>query len=199
MRTLRALCVLPLLLAACSSTSLNSVYRDPKFTGGPFRKLIVIGLGASEGGRAQFENAVADKLATRNVLAVASGNLIAAQEDVTRAAVREWVQSDGYDAVIVTRLVDTQKQTSYQPPTYTDFYGYWGNYGSYVTSPGYVLETTTLIIETTLFDASNGRVVYSAMSKSFQPSSRDQVIRELVPLLVNDMAKRGLLPPEAGG
>src|SRR5262249_9069734 len=131
MRRLTALLALPFVLAACSSTSLNSVYRDPNFSGGPFRKLIVIGLGASAGGRAQFENAVAANLAARDVLAVASGNLIASMGDVTRAAVREWVQTDGYDAVIVTRLVDTQKQTSYKPPTYTDFYGYWGSYGSY--------------------------------------------------------------------
>src|SRR5262245_47697294 len=106
MRNLRVLLLAPLLLAACSSTSLTSVYRDPKFTGGPFRKLIVIGLGATEGGRAQFENAVADALAARNVTAVASGNVIASQEDVTRTAVREWVATDGYDAVLVTRLVD---------------------------------------------------------------------------------------------
>jgi hypothetical protein len=186
------------LFAACSSTSLTGVYVVPGFTGPPFKKLMVIGLGASEGGRAQFENTVADRLATHGVLAVASNNVIAASGDVTRDAVRAWVQADGYDAVLVTRLVDTQKQTTYRPPTYTDFYGYWGSYGSYVTSPGYVLETTTLIIETTLFDASTGKVVYTARSKSFQPSSREQVVKELSSLLVNDLTTRGMLPPEEG-
>jgi hypothetical protein len=178
---------------ACSSTKLTSTYVDPAFRAGPFRKLLVVGLGASEGGRAAFENAVADKLAAQGVLGVASGNLIVAAEDLNRAAVERWVARDGYDAVLVTRLVDTRKQTSYQPPTYTDFYGYWGSYGSYVTSPGYVLETTTLLIETTLFDASTGKVVYSAESESFQPSSRNEVIDELVPLLVGDLTQRNLL------
>jgi hypothetical protein len=178
---------------ACSSTKLTSTFVDPGFSGGPFRKLMVVGLGASEGGRAMFENAVADKLAAQGVLGVASGNLIVAAEDLNREAVRGWVAKDGYDAVLVTRLVDTKKETSYRPPTYTDFYGYWGYYGSYVTSPGYVLETTTLLIESTLFDASTGKVVYSAHSESFQPSSRDDVIHELVPLLVGDLTKRGLL------
>jgi len=103
-------------------------------------------------------------------------------------------EKDGYDAVLVTRLVDTRKHTSYRPPTYTDFYGYWGSYGSYVTSPGYVVETTTILLETTLFDAATGKVVYTAESESFQPSSRDEVIRELVPLLVSDLSGRGLLP-----
>jgi hypothetical protein len=192
--TLRICVALALLSGlACSSTKLTSTFVDPAFRAGPFRKLMVVGLGASEGGRAAFENAVADKLAAQGVLGVASGNLIVAAEDLNRDAVRRWVEKDGYDAVLVTRLVDTRKQTSYQPPTYTDFYGYWGSYGTYVTSPGYVLETTTLLIETTLFDASTGKVVYSAESESFQPSSRNEVIDELVPLLVGDLTQRKLL------
>ena len=62
------------LLAAlgCSSTKLTSIFIAPDFTGGPFDKLMVVGLGASEGGRAAFENAVADKLAAQGVLGVAS-------------------------------------------------------------------------------------------------------------------------------
>jgi hypothetical protein len=195
MKTHRALVLLSLLLAAsCSSTKLLSVYQAPG-AAGPYRKLLVVGLGASEGGRAVFENAVADRLAAQGVLAVASGNLIASAEDLSRESLRRWVETDGYDAVFVTRLVDVKKESSYRPPTYTDFYGYWGYYGSYVTSPGYVVETTTLLIESTLFDAKTGRVVYTAQSRSFQPESRDQVIHELVPLLAGDLTKRGLLPP----
>jgi hypothetical protein len=192
--TLRVSLALALLALACSSTKLTSTFVDPAFRAGPFRKLLVVGLGASEGGRAAFENALADRLAAQDVLGVASGNLIVSAEDLNRDAVRGWVEKDGYDAVLVTRLVDTRKHTSYRPPTYTDFYGYWGSYGSYVTSPGYVVETTTILLETTLFDAATGKVVYTAESESFQPSSRDEVIRELVPLLVSDLSGRGLLP-----
>jgi hypothetical protein len=152
-----------------------------------------VGLGASEGGRAAFENAVADKLAAQGVLGVASGNVLVSMEDVSRESVKGWVETDGYDAVLVTRLVDVKKEASYKPPTSTDFYGYWGSYGSYVTSPGYVLETTTLLVETTLFDASTGKVVYSAESETFQPRSRDAMIHDLVPLLVGDLTTRGML------
>jgi hypothetical protein len=186
--------VLVLVLAgACASTKFTSVYVDKGFAGPAFDKLLVVGLGASEGGRAVFENAVADKLAAQGVLGVASANVIVAIEDVSRANLERWVRTDGYDAVLVARLVDVKKETSYQPPTYTDFYGYWGSYGSYVTSPGYVLETTTLLVETTLFDAATGKVVYSAQSETFQPRSRDAMIGELVPLLVGDLTKRGML------
>jgi hypothetical protein len=192
--TAASLALAALLVLGCSSTKISEVYVDSDFKGGPFEKLMVIGLGASEGGRVQFENAVSDKLAERGLLGVGSHNVIAASSDVTRDAVRAWAQTDGYDAVLVTRLVDVKKDTTYRPPTYTDFYGYWGSYGSYVTSPGYVLETTTLVIETTLFDVATAKPVYTAVSKSFEPSSRADVIHELVQLLVADLTKRGLLP-----
>jgi hypothetical protein len=123
--------------------------------------------------------------------------VIVAMEDVTRANLERWVKTDGYDAVLVARLVDVKKETTYQPPTYTDLYGYWGAYGGYVAQPGYVLETTTLLVETTLFDASTGKVVYSAESETFQPRSRDAMIGDLVPLLVGDLTKRGMLATES--
>jgi hypothetical protein len=186
---------LALALAGCASTRLDDAYVDPAYRGGPFQKLIVIGLGASEGGRAAFEEAVVETLRARGVAAAPSHDMFAASEDVTREAVESWAREGGYDGVLVTRLLDVQRDTIYHPPTYYgDFYGYWGSYGPFVTDPGYVTQTTTLVIETTLFDAATAGVVYSVVSKTFDPGSRREVIDELVPLLVRDLTERGLLP-----
>lgn len=195
-RRLLALCTLALLASGgCSSTRLGSVWEDPHFEGGPFRKLLIIGLGATPGGRAEFENTVADELSARGVMGVSSTGYFASVDEMTREAVRGWVQSDGYQGVLVTRLVDAQHQLYAVPPTYTDLWGYWGYYGPAMTSPGYVVDQTTLLIDTDLFDGSTGKVVYTAESKSFDPSSRNEVIRDLTALLVKDLTKRGLLPP----
>jgi hypothetical protein len=182
-----------LAFAGCSSTRLSSVWADPAYTGGPFKKLMIIGLGATEGGRAQFENSVADAFIQRGVMGVSSTGYFASAQDMTRDAVRAWVERDGYQGVLVARLVDVQRQQYEVPPTYTDLWGYWGYYGT-VMEPGYVVEQTTLLINTDLFEASTGKVVYTAESKSFDPRSRDVVIRELTGLLVSDLTKRGFLP-----
>ena len=189
----RALAVLALFAAACASTKLVSVYADERFEGPAFEKLLVVGLGATEGGRAAFESAVVARLDAQGVLGVASHDVIVAMEDVSRARVRRLARQQGYDAVLVTRLLDVRKETRYEPPVYGDFYGYWGHYGGYIATPGYVIETTTLVIETSLFDAATGKVVYSAESQTFQPRSRETVIEELVPLVVDDLTKRGML------
>jgi len=180
--------------AGCSSTSLNSVWSDPNYTSGPLRKLMIIGLGATEGGRAEFENSVADALLADGVTGVSSTGYFAAAAEMTREAVRRWVQRDHYQGVLVARVVDIRHEQYAVPPTYTDLWGYWGYYGTVVTSPGYVEDRTTLLINVDLFDAATGKVVYTAQSKSSNPSSRDVVIRELTALLVKDLTKRGLLP-----
>ncbi len=180
--------------AACSSTKLNSVWADPNYTGGAFRKLMIIGLGATEGGRAAFENSLADAFLKQGVMGVSSTGYFASASDMTREGVRSWVERDGYQGVLVSRLVDVDRQYQVVEPTYTDLWGYWGYYGTVMTSPGYVSEQTTLRITTDLFDAATGKVVYTAESKSFDPGSREQAIRELTALLDEDLTKRGLLP-----
>jgi len=180
--------------AGCSSTRLNSAWSDPNFTGEPFRKLMIIGLGATEGGRAEFENTVADAFLTHGVIGVSSTGYFVSAADMTREAVRSWVQRDGYQGVLVARLVDVRREQYAVPPTYTDLWGYWGYYGTVVTSPGYVEDRTTLLINTDLFDASTGKVVYTAESKSSNPKSRAVVIRELTALLMKDLTKRSLVP-----
>jgi len=182
---------------ACSSTRLESSWSDRSYTGGPFRKLMIIGLGATEGGRAEFENSVADALLAQGVTGVSSTGYFASAQEMTRDAVRAWVEQDGYQGVLVARLVDVEHRQYAVAPTYTDLWGYWGYYGTVMTSPGYVENRTTLLIDVDLFDAETGKVVYTAESKSFDPESRKTVIRELTALLVQDLTKRGLLPQES--
>jgi len=183
-------------LAGCASTHLESTWWDRNYTGGAFRKLLIIGLGATEGGRAEFENSVADVLLAQGVTGVSSTGYFASTQEMTREAVRAWVERDGYQGVLVARLVDVQRRQYAVAPTYTDLWGYWGYYGQVMTSPGYVAERTTLVIDTDLFEASNGKVVYTAESKSSDPKSRQVVIRELTALLVKDLTKHGFLPKE---
>ena len=194
-RPVLSVCALAIVLTTgCSATKFASTWENPNYEGGAFKKLMIIALGVSPGGRAEFENTVADALVAQGVLGVGSDGYFSAADQMTREAVRTWVKRDGYQGVLVARLVDVQRTQYVQPPQYTDLCGYWGYYGTAMT-PGYVVDQTTLLINTDLFDASTGQVVYTAESKSFDPSSRQQVIRELTSLLVKDLTKRGLLPP----
>jgi hypothetical protein len=183
------------LALACTSTRLNSVYVAPGYAGGAFERLMIVGLAESEGGRVQYENAFADKLAALGLIGIGSANVFPSREELTREKVGAWVREQGIRGVLVTRVQHVKREQRYVPPTTTwDLYSYHGYWAS---SPGYVIEETTLILETSLFDAADGKLVYTAVSESFQPSSREQVVREVVAALMKDLQERGLLPRPA--
>jgi len=183
---------------ACTSTRLNSVYVAPDYTGGAFDRLMIVGLAPAEGGRVVYENAFADKLAALGAIGIGSANVFPDREELTREKVGAWVRDEGIRGVLVTRVQHVKREQRYVPPTTTwDLYGYYGYWSPAVASPGYVVEETTLILETSLFDASNGKLVYTAVSESFQPSSRQQVVHEIVNALTKDLQERGLLPRPA--
>src|SRR5262245_5787549 len=63
-------------LAACTSTSLRDSWADPSFTGGPFRKVMVVGVASNPTNRRVFEDIFATKLAAAGVEAVRSYELL---------------------------------------------------------------------------------------------------------------------------
>ena len=185
-------------LAGCTSTRIQSVYVAPDRPAGSYDKLMIVGLAPTEGGRAQYENAFADRLAALGAIGIASSNVFPAQEDLSRERVGAWVREQGITGVLVTRVQDVKKEQRYIPPNTYDLYGYYGYWRPVTVSPGYVVEETTLILETSLFDATTGKLVYTAVSSSFQPSSRTEVVHEVVDALSKDLQERGLLPQAAG-
>ena len=72
------------------------------------------------------------------------------------------------DAVFVTRLVDQTTVRSYYPPTaphYAGWYDYYSRAYAYAASPGYTVENQVVNFETNLYRVSDGRLVWSALSR----------------------------------
>ena len=186
---------------ACASTHLNSVYVAPDYAGGPFDRLMIVGLAPTEGGRVQYENAFADKLVSLGAVGIGSAGVFPERDQLTRDTVKAWVRDSNIRGVLVTRVQHVKREQRYVPPTTTwDLYGYYGYWAptAAVSTPGYVVEETTVILETSLFDASKGTLVYTAVSETFQPSSRKEIIEEVVGALTKDLQERGLLVRPAG-
>ncbi len=182
-------------LLACSSTQLVSVWVEPDRPAGVYRKILVVGLAEREGNRAAFEHDFAARLAERGAVGIPSMDPFPDLDDFSRERVGAWARRNGADGVLVSRLVDVREEERYVPPEVRyDLYGYWGGVRPVVVAPGYVETDRTVVIETNLFDARDGKLVYSATSESFNPSSDARVARELVDALVRDLAGRALLP-----
>jgi len=192
-------------VASCASTTLQSTWMDPNFTGGPFKKIFVIGLARNETSRRVFEDIMVTRLQATGVQAVPAYQFIPEDAQVPEPILEAAVAKSGADAMLMTRLLGVNTQTNVSTvmvpgpvmgPGFGPGWGgpgWWGAYNSWWAVP----QVTTYQIataETTLFDASTRRIVWTATSETFNPQSVQQEAPGLADRVVTALQGRKLLP-----
>jgi hypothetical protein len=178
-----------LLLAACEpSTKISKSWTDPSFTPATaqaFKKVLVMGLLKDESTRRIAE----DKMvaAFKNVKAVQSYSYLHAS-DTDEAAVNAKLKADGFDGVVVMRLADVDKSTSYVPGT-----GYGGWYGYRYSSPGYYTEDRTFYVETNFYSIESNKLLWSGTTSSLNPSKVDKALDDVIATIKAQLQTEGLM------
>ena len=88
-----------------SSTGTRQAYIDPEYSDSAFRNYLVIGVAGSYNNRAYFERSVVSNLRAHGASATAFCN-----EPIDRDIVIQAVNDNGFDAVLVTRVLGQQSQ-----------------------------------------------------------------------------------------
>jgi len=190
------------MLAACGTvTKIPNAWRDPAHEGVPYQKIFVIGVGENDANRRLFEDQFAAALSGKGAVASPSYGALPHSERLTEAQIRGAMQGDGYDGVVVTRLLGVEEKTEYVPPrTYTvpgHYYGYYSYYGSswdVVHEPGYYQTHTIVRLETNLYDVGTGDLVWSGQSETFNPSSLEDIIDSATKAVAKRLRKESLIP-----
>jgi hypothetical protein len=122
-----------------------------------FESLFVIGVGEDNEARKLFEDALADALTTSGTRAQPSWGLLPQSTLLTEQDLQATVDTDGFDGVLITRLVSVDEEQEYvEGRTYAERHPRYRYYkGSYtvVPEPGYYETKTTYRLETNLYAA----------------------------------------------
>jgi len=192
-------------LADAKSTKLVASWKNPQYAGPHFRRILVLGMSAKPGVRADFEDALSKLVARDGVEAIPGNTILLRPEGTTLDLnyLKSQVKSFKIDAVIVSRLVKVDKNTTFIPgsayvvpyPYYSSFYGYYGAVYPVVYSPDYLREDTTVRVETNVYAVTSdeGELVWTGVSDTFNPSSADKAIEGLSKLLVKELQKQSVL------
>jgi hypothetical protein len=175
-------------LAACStSTTLTEVWRDPNFSAAPMRKIAVFGATNNEAQRRALEDSFASALSRHTVQALPSYNVYQDRQ-IDRSAAQRWLEKEGYDGALVVRLTGIQTHVTLEPGA--DFVGYYG------WTSGYYVDTDQYVkVETTLWNARNGKLVWSASSETENPTSSSDAISSLTAKIITSLTSERLIPP----
>lgn len=170
------------------STKIEKTWTDPSFTPSTttqFHKVLVMALLKDESSRRIAE----DKMvaAMKNVKAVQSYSYLQGV-DTSRGSVEAKLKQDGFDGVVVMRLANVDKSTSYVPGT---AYGGW--YGYRYASPGYYTEDKTFYVETNFYSIDQGKLLWSGTTSSLNPDKLDKTVDEIIETLKGQLKKQGLM------
>ncbi|MEP7063956.1 MAG: hypothetical protein ABI881_16330 [Betaproteobacteria bacterium] len=187
------------LVAGCASTTLRDSWSDPSFTAGPFRKWIVVGVGGDTVAKRSFEDIMVARLRARGVDAL-PGYRYLPEARASESQLDGAVASAGADGLMMVHLRRVQSRTQVTNvmvpgPAYPGF-GWYGVYGGWYSVPE-IRQYDVATVETTVYEVAGKKLVWSGITETFDPRSVAQEAPQFSELILDALAKRGIVPGKA--
>jgi hypothetical protein len=165
----------------------------------PFAKIGVLVVNATPAERRAGEDELIRML--RPGQGVACYTFISDDELKNRDKIRKIIDEHGIDGLIVLRLVSTDKQTTYVPPTYESNYNYEAYYGGFVGSstaytaynPGYTETDTICRAEISIYSVRDRRLLWAGASNTTNPADVKDWVDQVAKAASDELKKQGML------
>jgi len=189
--------LLGLLISCGPSTRIVSSWRDPNtvIATSQMHKFVVAALLKNEAVRRRTE----DKMAALNPgKAIPSYKIFGAGElKENDDYYAQKLKGEGYDGIIVLRLLKVDKDTRYVPGTYPTYYGTWRGYygaawGGYY-DPGYYTTDKTYYVEVNVYSLPKDKLVWSGTTSTINPANGDELFDGVISSVEQKMKSEGFL------
>ena len=144
------------------------------------------------------EEALVRELTSRGVNGTATYRFVPREELKSAEQAKGWFERSKVEGVVALRPVRRETGRQYTPVIWSSGYypSFWGYYG-YGWSNVYVIptsrETTTITVETLIYDLTRDQLVWAATSETRDPKSLQNVVKDLVNAAVKEMKKMQLV------
>ena len=99
-----------IIFSGCAATIMTKTSSDASGNGESFSNFLVIGVAGDYNSRAQFERTVVSGIRAKGNSARAFYSVVGGNKPITRELVMEAISSGGFDAVVLTRVLDTDAE-----------------------------------------------------------------------------------------
>lgn len=136
-----------LALLSVAAPKLEFSWKNPNYTGGTFKNILVLALNGKAVNRAEFEDELVAAISRPGAQAFPSYEFMPRPDltPIDTRDLRELVKEQKFDAIVVARLTKKDTKNTYVPgqaytpfPYYGTFYGYYGALAPVIYSPGYM-------------------------------------------------------------
>lgn len=199
--------VLALLFAGCSTSKVTDSWATKNHLNASNNKILVLGLFSEKNRDAKraMENELANDLRKFGYDAVTATEEFGpvAFRDMNEQQALQKLRDNGIANVVTINLLNKDEQKKYVQgnnyPPYSPYYGFrrfWGYYSYYqpfAYNRGYYKNSTNYYFETNLYNVNSNELMYSAQTKSFDPSSIRALADDYARNVVRDMKKKNVL------
>jgi hypothetical protein len=197
-----------LAVLAAGSPKLALSWKNPNYSGGTFKNVLVLALNGKAANRADFEDALVAAI-TRPGGQVEPSYEFMPRPDVTPIDMndlRELVREQNFDGIVVARLTKREANTIYVPgqvytpyPYYGTFYGYYGALAPIIYSPGYMKTEKVAQVEVNFYSTAkpDGELVWTGTTNTFEVSSAMKGIKGLVKIVAKEIEKQNIIGPDS--
>ncbi len=183
------------LIVSCAGTGTEVTQKqvDDTYKGQPVSSILVIAITGNEHNRRTYEKKFVARLKSIGVDAFASEEALPMPPDLQlkKETILNAVAQYENDAVIITQLVGKEKEDVYTRGR-AERVGFF----SYARDPGFSSTTTTVRLETNLYDSKTGKLIWSGQSKTMSKDSTDQIINEVIKAVINNWQKNKIIGPK---
>jgi hypothetical protein len=191
-------------LSTLAAPRLALSWKNPNYTGGTFKNILVLALNGKASNRAEFEDRLVAAIARPTGKAFPSYEFIARPDatPIDMKDLRELVKEQQFDAIVVARLTKRDTKNTYVPgqvyspyPYYGTFYGYYNTLYPVIYTPGYMKTEKQAQVEVNVYStvAPDGELVWTGTTDTFESSSAMKAIKDLVKVLTKEMEKQNVI------
>jgi len=193
-------------MVGCSSSKITHSWKSGFLPSAKYNKIMVVGLMPENDRnlREKMENHFVGDLSEKGFTAISSLKAYGPKsfENVTEKEALDKLQNNEVDAVITIVLLDKKRERYYIPgriyySPYTlyqrRFWRYYTTIYDRIYSPGYYQENTKYFWESNFYDMKSKELLYSVQTESFDPNSTESLAHEYGKMIVDDMAKNGII------
>lgn len=195
LRSIILLSCVVLISACASAVTPIGEWRDSAYTG-KISKMLIVGATSRSTQRRVFEDLFVQAMAATNVSTTPSYQLITNSLELSRETVGRAIQGHNIDAVLVTRLAGAREEATYKLPTdydHNSHYKEYFDYGVEKSTRGYYSQFKVLTLETNVYDASSGKLVWSMQSDTIDRSAPRHLLTEQIDLTIQMLSNQGLI------
>ena len=185
------------LLPACAATKIQSISMDETYTGGPIKKILIVGMSTELKSRLKFEKTFAEQFTKQGVNAVASHKVIILAKDLTKERILKEAAALDADAILVTSVIGikdeylTYDPANVQRATRSKLSWDWVN--TYASEPVTYTKTESVRLSTTIFERKSEELVWSAITETVRMESAEEVIDSLCGAVLKNIREHGLI------